>query len=57
MLRFVVFRDVRDQPAEEPSELFGPFGPAATGPAAGELAAGEPVTPTADQQEPQPEPR
>ncbi|TVY99869.1 GtrA family protein [Trebonia kvetii] len=30
MMRWVVFRDVRDQPAEVPSEVFGPLGPAAT---------------------------
>lgn len=61
MMRWVVFRDVRDHPAEEPSELFGPFGPAATEDAT-PIQAPEPLLTeltqaAARQQESQPEPR
>lgn len=64
MMRWVVFRDVRDQPVEAPSEpfeLFEPFGPAATGLAtpteAPELPPTESTPSTARHQESQPEPR
>jgi putative flippase GtrA len=61
MMRWVVFRDVRDQPAAEPSEVFGPLGPAATESATTREAPEPPPTQSspeaARQQESQPEPR
>ena len=58
MMRWVVFRDVRDSPAADPSEVFGPFGPAATDDAT-PMDAPEPLPTrsTPRQQESQPGPR
>ena len=61
MMRWVVFRDVRNPPAPEPSEVFGPFGPGATefpAPTAAPAALPTPSSQaTASQPETQPEHR